>query len=121
MRLEVLDERLTVCKVSDYARVDLDAPFCFTGRTDKERSLVCRTQDVPANTTDRDDGWRGFRIVGVLDFSLIGILSAIAGVLAEAGVGIFAISTYDTDYVLTKEENFDRALRALEAAGYEVL
>lgn len=79
MRLEALDERLSVCKVSDYSEVDLDAPFCFTGRTDEERSLVCRTGDVPSNTTERDDGWRGFRVVGVLDFSLIGILSAISG------------------------------------------
>ena len=79
-----------------------------------------RLGDVPGNTTERDDGWRAFRIVGILDFSLIGILSKISAVLADNGVGIFAISTYNTDYILTKEENFDKALKVLAEAGYEI-
>lgn len=120
LTLVPIDEDLTVCKVEDYSRTDLDAPYTFTGRTADERSLVCPTRLVPPNTTERDDGWRGFRIEGTLDFSLIGILSAISGVLADARIGIFALSTYDTDYVLTKAENFDRALEALRLAGYDI-
>ncbi len=120
MILEALDSELSVCKVADYSMTRLDAPLCFTGSTGEERSLVCRTQDVPANATDRDDGWRAFRVAGQLDFSLIGILSGISGVLAESGIGIFAISTFDTDYVLTKARDFERALDALRASGYEV-
>ena len=116
--LESLDARLSVCKVSDYSLVDVSNPLCFTGATDEELSLVCETDAVPANTTERDDGWRAFRIVGVLDFSLIGILAGIAEILASNGIGIFAISTYNTDYILTKEENYGRALKVLADAGY---
>ena len=76
----------------DYALVDLSAEYCFIGKTDEENSLVCATSDVPSNVVERDDGWRGFRIQGVLDFSLIGILAGIAKILAENGISIFAIS-----------------------------
>lgn len=119
--LETLAVKLSVCKVGDYSQVDITSPFCFTGATDEELSLVCPTEMVPGNTTERDDGWRAFRIVGVLDFSLIGILAGISATLAENGIGLFAVSTYNTDYILTKEENFDRALEVLGAAGYTVI
>ena len=69
------------------------------------------------NTTARDDGWRGFRIQGVLDFSLIGILSKISGILADNTIGIFAVSTFNTDYILVKAENFDKAMTVLANAG----
>ena len=111
---EPLEQRFSVCKVKDYSGIDLTRPFCFTGATDEEYSLVCPEELVPDNTTERDDGWRGFRVVGQLDFSLIGILARISGILAANGIGIFAVSTYNTDYILTKEENFEKALRVLE-------
>ena len=75
---------------------------------------------VPGNTTDRDDGWCAFRIVGVLDFSLVGILAGISEILAENKIGLFAVSTYNTDYILTKAENFERALEVLKSAGYTI-
>ena len=56
----------------------------------------------------------------MLDFSLIGILSKISGILADNKIGIFAVSTYNTDYILVKKENFDRAMQVLAEAGYEV-
>jgi len=118
--LQPIDIKLSVCKVEDYSQVDLSKPFCFTGATDEELSLVCQTDHVPANTTERDDGWKVFRIVGTLDFSLIGILAGIADKLASNKIGIFAISTYNTDYILTKEENYDKALGILESAGYKI-
>lgn len=72
-------------------------------------------------TKIKEDGfWRAFRIQGMLDFSLIGILSEISSLLAADGIGIFAISTYNTDYILTKQDNYERALRTLERAGYTV-
>ena len=74
-----------------------------------------------ALTLEREDGWKGFRIQGVLDFSLIGILSKISSILAEAGVGIFAVSTYNTDYVLMKAEQFEAGMKALADAGYTVV
>ena len=118
--LETLRPRFSVCKVKDYSGVDLTKPFCFTGTTDEENSLVCPEALVPGNTIERDDGWKGFRIIGQLDFSLIGILARISKILAEGGIGIFAISTYNTDYILTKEENFEKAMKVLKNAGYEV-
>lgn len=118
--IEPLDEELTVCKVEDYSQVDPDRQFCFIGCTDKERSLVCLTSDVPSNTVAREDGWRAFRIAGSMEFSLIGILSGIAGTLADAGISIFAVSTFDTDYVLTKSNDFEKALKSLKNTGYVI-
>ena len=118
--LETLRPRFSVCKVKDYSGVDLTKPFCFTGTTDEENSLVCPESHVPENTTERDDGWKGFRIIGQLDFSLIGILARISKILAESGVGIFAISTYNTDYILTKAENFEKAINVLRDSGYGI-
>lgn len=121
MEIKKFDFDFSVCKVVDYSLVNLDTEFNFIGRTDEEKSLVCRTSDVPPNTIERDDGWKAFRIQGVLDFSLIGILSKISGVLAENEIGIFAISTFNTDYVLTKKKNYLRALEILDNAGYKII
>ena len=118
--LELLETSFSVCKVTDYSGIDPAQPFVFTGSTDQEKSLVCPTEMVPGNTLMRDDGWRAFRICGELEFSLIGILAGIAGVLADQKIGIFAVSTYNTDYVLTKDADFDKAVSALQAAGYTI-
>lgn len=119
MRLQAVSGGLTVCKLASVADAGLSRDFFFLGKTDEEISLVCRTEDAPENALAREDGWRAFRVEGTLDFSLVGILAKISGALAEAGVGLFAVSTYNTDYILVKEESFDRALAALAAAGYE--
>ena len=121
MKLKRIPYGLTVCKVEDIYAVDMDSDFYFLGKTDEEISLVCRTEDTPSLTIERDDGWRGFRIQGILDFSLIGILSKLSGILAEHEIGVFAVSTYNTDYILVKEENFERALSVLKSEGYVVL
>ena len=121
MELKRIDCKLTVCKVTEVSSINLESDFYFIGKTDEEVSLVCKTEDTPINTVERDDGWRGFRIQGVLDFSLIGILSKLSGILAEHKIGIFAVSTYNTDYILVKEENFGRALNVLAAEGYTVV
>ena len=119
--LEPLDLLFSVCKVTDYTEIDIERPFVFTGRTELEKSLVCPTSIVPQNTTDREDGWRAFRVCGKMDFSLVGILSGITGILAEGGVSVFAISTYDTDYVLVKDEEFEKALMKLNNVGYSIV
>ncbi len=118
MELKKIPYRLTVCKVKDISDIDMDAEIYFIGKTDEELSLVCITENTPSDTIERDDGWRGFRIQGTLDFSLVGILAKISGILADHKISIFAVSTYNTDYVLVKEENFDRALSILEAEGW---
>ena len=121
MELKVIDVEFSVCKVEDYSLVDLNEEFVFTGHTDEERSLVCPTHLVPDNTTERNDGWKCFRIEGVLDFSLIGILSRISASLAENDIGIFAISTFNTDYILTQKEDFDKAIQLLSKKEYKIL
>ena len=120
MELKKIPYDLTVCKVADTAAIDLSGEFYFIGKTDEELSLVIPTDVVPVETIERDDGWRAFRIQGVLDFSLIGILSKISGLLADAGIGIFAVSTFNTDYILVKKENFEKALGVLAVAGYQI-
>lgn len=120
MELMKLPYNFTVCKLSNITDIDLNAEFFFVGRTDEEISLVCKTEDTPAATIERDDGWRAFRIEGVLDFSLIGILSKLSSILAENKIGIFAVSTYNTDYILVKAVNFDKAMNVLDCAGYTV-
>ena len=78
-----IDYDFTVCKVTDYSLVNRNTEYCFIGKTEDENSLVCFTNDVPQNAIKRDDGWKVFRIQGILDFSLIGILSRISGILAK--------------------------------------
>ena len=121
MELKRIPHRLTVCKAADLSAFDLNNEFYFIGRTDEELSLVCRTEDVPANTIRREDGWRGFRIQGELDFSLVGILARLSGILAKQSIGIFAVSTWNTDYILVKEKDFETALATLAAEGYTVV
>ena len=119
MKLQKLPYALTVCKVAELSDINQTADFFFLGKTDEELSLVCLTKDVPQRTIERSDGWRGFRIEGTLEFSLVGILAKLSSVLAENGIGIFAVSTYNTDYILVKAGDLDRAMRALAEAGYE--
>ncbi|MBQ6222878.1 MAG: ACT domain-containing protein [Solobacterium sp.] len=121
MELEKLPYNLTVCKVPEISSLDLEKEFYFIGKTDEEISLVCRTEDTPSDTTEREDGWKGFRIRGILDFSLIGILSKLSGILAENKIGIFAVSTYNTDYILVKAGDYHRASEVLEQAGYRIV
>lgn len=82
---------------------------------------MCLTESVPTNTTERDDGWKAMRIQGQLDFSLIGILSKISAILAENKIGIFVVSTYNTDYILVKAMQYDEALKQLERKGYSIV
>ena len=117
LTLQILPQSLTVCKVPDLSAFAMTGLY-FIGNTDNELSLVCETDRTPVNTAAREDGWRAMRVVGTLDFSLTGILSKLATVLADARIGIFAVSTYDTDYILVKEESLDRAAEALKLAGY---
>ena len=118
MKLKILPDQLTVCKLPDTEHIDLADEFCFVGKTDEEISLVCRTGRTPGNAVAREDGWRAFRVEGTLDFCMIGVLAGISSVLAENGISVFVISTYNTDYILVKEENCDRAAAALAASGY---
>ncbi|MBR4371297.1 MAG: ACT domain-containing protein [Victivallales bacterium] len=118
LRMDALRQEFSICKVADYTQIDLESPFVFTGSTDEEKSLVCPMELVPLNTMARDDGWKALCIIGVLDFSLVGILARISNILAENSIGIFAVSTFNTDYIFVKKCNFDKAIQSLEDAGF---
>lgn len=121
MEIKKIDHNFSVCQVEDYSLVNLNSEYSFIGKTDEEKSLVCITDEVPANVIQQDDGWKAFRIQGVLNFSLIGILAKIAAAPADNGISIFAVSTYNTDYVLMKKENYQKALDVLKALGYMII
>ncbi len=121
MEIKKIDYDFTVCKVKDYMLVNMDDEYCFIGKTDEEKSLVCRTENVPDNVIEQENGWKAFRIQGILDFSLIGVLSKIAALLAKNNIGIFVVSTYNTDYVFVKEEKIFEALQLLADAGYRIV
>ena len=120
LALKVLAEAFTVCQPAS-PTVECAAPYCFAAKTADEVSLVCPTKLVPPETVRREDGWRVFCVDGTLDFSLVGILAQIAEVLAREKIAIFAVSTYNTDYIFTKTDVFGRALSALAAAGFAVI
>ena len=109
-------------------RLDLASPlpswatpdgFIAIVRTAEELSIVCAEQAVPPGVICQR-GWRGMKVAGPLDFALTGVLASLAGPLAEAGVSIFAVSTYDTDYVLVRKEQLATAIGALRRAGFAV-
>lgn len=121
MEIKPLSIPFTVCKIRSLDQVDFSDPYCFVSKTDEEISLVCSTERTPSDVLAREDGFLSFRVQGVLDFSLVGILASIASLLAEQGISLFAISTFNTDYVLTKADRFDDAMDALAAHGYTVI
>jgi hypothetical protein len=95
------------------------AGFVSLTHTQEELSGVCEESSLPA-TVAAQRGRRLFRVKGPLEFSLTGILASLSGPLAEAGVSIFSISTYDTDYLLLAERDLERGIAALEQAGHTV-
>jgi hypothetical protein len=121
MELKEIQGDYTVCKISGLSELTQEiqaSQFWFFGKTDEELSLVCETALVPKESMEREDGFRAFRIEGTLDFSLTGILSRLSTVLADHGIGIFAVSTFQTDYILVKKENYKKAMEKLIEAGY---
>lgn len=120
MNLQIIPGDFTVCKIVNIADTPIEDDFWFLSRTDEELSLVCRTESLPDTCTDAESGWAMFRVRGMLHFSLTGILANLSGVLADAKIGIFAVSTYNTDYILVKSENLGRAAEALRAADHTI-
>jgi hypothetical protein len=119
MTLEALPQDFSVCKLAETTDIPDDG-FLFLARTDREVSLVCEACFAPANAVALESGWRALRVRGELDFGLVGILAELSGILAAAGISIFAISTFDTDYVLVKGESFGAAVEALRGEGHVV-
>jgi len=94
--------------------------FCSITRTKSEVTVVCETEYLPAGMQKKEDGWVCLQIEGLLDFNLTGILNQITGPLAAAEVSLFAVSTFDTDYVLVKKSFLKAAVKAMEQNGITV-
>ncbi|MEE0776938.1 MAG: ACT domain-containing protein [Bacillota bacterium] len=120
MNLKLLAEPFTVCKLEDESQLEYSSKYYFVGKTDEEISLVCPTPDVPDFTEAREDGWRCFKIQGELDFSMIGVLSHLTSILAAEDMPLFAVSTFNTDYIFVKEDDLSKALFVLEEENHTV-
>lgn len=122
MQLDLLPYRLGIARLnpgSPFPTPNSATTWLSVTWTEDELSVVCAEEDLPdAEASER--GWRGFRVRGPLAVDEVGILASLANTLSEAGVPIFALSTFNTDYVLIKEGDLDRAVRALKNAGHEI-
>jgi uncharacterized protein len=121
--LTLLPERFMVCRlpagseVPDWAQSgDLSAIV----RTPEEMSIVCSECIIPDNVI-AECGWRVLKVEGPLEFSMVGVLASLALPLSQAGVSIFVLSTYDTDYLMVKEDALSTALISLCEAGHIIL
>lgn len=125
--IEVLPQSFSVCRFpsdTPCSAVSSVPGVWFAARTDGELSLVCETAQtaLPGFLPEKkEDGWRAFRVAGQLDFSLLGILARLTALLADAGVSVFAVSTFDTDYILVREHALETALAALGDGGCEIV
>ncbi|HML33993.1 ACT domain-containing protein [Sporomusa sphaeroides] len=123
LKFEVLVDTLGVCRLCASQSIPQwayqDEFFSIT-KTTEELSIVCSEVVIPEDVVC-ERGWRALKIAGILDFSLVGILSVVATILAKAGISIFAVSTYNTDYILVKAKDLECALQALEHKGYDVV
>ncbi|HVV10429.1 ACT domain-containing protein [Amycolatopsis sp.] len=123
LAIDVQPGEYTVARLAPDAAVPpgfLDGPgFVSVTRTPAELSIICAAGDVPEGAST-EAGWRLLTVRGPLAFMLTGIIAALASELAAAGVALFTLSTFDTDHVLVKKADLDRAVQALRAAGHEV-
>jgi hypothetical protein len=122
MDLRVLNERLSVCRLpagAPWPTPPADGSFYSVTRTDAELSVVCLEDAAPAGARVEPD-WRVLEVAGPLDFSMVGVMAALTAPLADVGVSVFVISTYDTDYVLVHAAALERAVGALREAGHTI-
>lgn len=123
LTLSILPVPLSICQLPASAPIPawaLTGEFYSITRTNDELSLVCPEASVPGDVP-AESGWRALKVEGLLDFTLVGILAGLAGALAQAGISLFAISTYETDTILVKEARLSEAMKALSAAGYGII
>jgi hypothetical protein len=122
LSLVILRDLFAVCKLRADENIPdwvLSGSFCSLTRTLDELSIVCPQEFVPEEV-EAVRGWKSLKVEGKLDFNLVGILSSLTSSLAEVGISVFAISTYDTDYLFVKERDLDRGVAALRKAGHDV-
>ena len=120
MKLQKIGYDFTVCKIENTNHIDFSREFVFLSKTDDEISLVCESDYVPPVTIASETGWKALKIIGILDFGMIGVIAKIANILAKAGISIFVTSTYNTDYIFVKAKDFDKSVQALISNGYVI-
>lgn len=120
MEIYILKNMFAVCKIPDFSRIDLNREFYFAANTDEECSLVCPEKEIPADTTVCEKTSAPFASAVRLIFSLVGIISNIASALAKEHIPIFAVSTFNTDYIFVKDEYFPKAVQTLRGIGCQI-
>ena len=123
LKYRVLPEKLAVCQLAAGTRVPewaVGAGFYCVTQTPEELSIVCEERRVPPDVRAERD-WVSLKLEGPFPFSMTGVLTSFLQPLAEAGVSIFAVSTFDTDFVLIKREKLESAIKALSRAGHEMV
>ncbi|AQS06035.1 ACT domain-containing protein [Clostridium beijerinckii] len=123
LTIRLLEEKYGVCRLNNNESIPewiKNSDFFSITKTCDELSIVCLEKDIPDEVKCEKE-WRILKVEGQLDFSLVGILSSISTILAKSGIGIFAISTYDTDYILVREKDVDNAMKALIKNKYKVI
>lgn len=123
LTMKLLKEKYGVCRLEKTELIPgwaQNSDFFSITRTSDELSIVCAEDDIPNHIKCEKD-WNILKIEGPLDFSLIGILASISTILSKGGISIFAISTYDTDYILVKNKDIDNAIQLLIKERYEVI
>ncbi len=121
IELQQIGLDFTVCKIKNISSVDFTREFVFLSKTEDELSLVCESTYVPTDAIAWEAGWKGLKIVGMLDFGMIGVIAKISNLLAAAEISIFVVSTYNTDYILLKATHIEKAIQLLEQEGYKIL
>jgi hypothetical protein len=122
LTLIVVDGVFAVCRLAPDAPIpgwSTARDFCSITRTADELSIVCRQDAVPEGITC-ERGWRCLRVAGTMPFTVVGVLASLTAPLAEAGISVFAISTFDTDYLLVKVEDMERAVDILRRRGHTI-
>lgn len=123
LTMKLIKETFGVCRFENNDTIPtwaFEGEFFSITKTDDELSVVCGEKYIPMDVKCERD-WRALKVLGPLDFSLVGILSKISTVLANESVSIFAISTYDTDYILVKSKDIEKAVSSLEKENYEIV
>jgi len=120
MELQKIKGNFSICKVASMEQIDFSRELVFVAKTPDEISLVCESDCVPQETIKIENGWSVLKISGNLDFGLVGVVAKISNILADAGISIFVVSTYNTDYILMKTENLEKGLQRLMHEGYSI-
>lgn len=125
LNLVILPHTYAVCRLDPNGYIPhwalLGDDFVSLTRTLDELSVVCAQENVPQEGTKAERGWRCIKVVGPFDFTVAGIHASLAAPLAEAAVSVLAIATYETDHILVREPDLDRAVSVLEHAGHHFL